>query len=188
MAKQLTEQDILNATTYVPLSRKVAMARFIAEQSVLPIDIAADEGGTIVKFLPQRYAENYQARSVGQMIVLLQFYLNQPIEGNFGEKEFDEWGESCVFNQLDRFKQSKNPEVRNKVYDLLDDYREFCKFAGNEIAMELSVRNDPIGRITAWLSKEIPPELIKKIREGLTEAKDELTAYRESKQQKGLED
>lgn len=187
MAKQLTEQDILNATTYMPLNRKAAMARFIAEQSVVPVNIAAEEGGNPIKFLPQRYAENYQSRSVGQMLVLLQYYLNQPLQEGFGEKQFDEWGESSVFNQLDRFKQSKNPEVRNKVYDLLDDYREFCKYAGNEIAMELSVRNDSIARVMAWLSKEIPPEIIARIREGLINAKDELVAYNESREKKGLD-
>ena len=181
MAKVITEEMILNATTYMPLNRKAAMAQYIADKSVVTVNVTAGEEGKEKKSLPSRYTESYQARSVGQMIVLLQFYLNQKIDSGFAEEQYDEWGASAVFNQLDRFKQSKNPDVRNKVYDLLDDYREFCKFVGSEITMQLAVRNDPITRISAWLVQEIPPEAIAKIRESLVSAKDELAAYREKK-------
>lgn len=181
MAKIISEETILNATTYMPLDKKVAMAQYIAEKSIVTVNVTANEEGEKKKSLPDRYTESYQARSVGQMIVLLQYYLNQKIDSGFAEEQYDEWGASAVFNQLDRFKQSKNPEVRNKVYDLLDDYREFCKFVGSEISMQLAVRNDPITRISAWLVQEIPPEFLAKIREFLVSAKDELADYRDKK-------
>lgn len=189
MAKVLTEEDILNATTYIPSAKKIALAHIVAEQSIVKVNVTANEEGEEEKSLPDRWSENYSVRSIAQMMVLIQEYLNQKTEkeDGFTVAEYDEWGESAVFNQLDRFKQSKNAEVRNRVYDLLDDYREFCKFVGSDITMQLSVRNDPITRVTAWLAEQIPPEVIEKLKNGLVNARDSIDNYLADRKKKGLE-
>lgn len=188
MAFVLTEQDILNATAYMPIAKKVTTAQAIAKISISKVDVTSsdDEGTGNLAQLPPRYVENVQFRSMYQMMILFSYYLNKDINGELTVEKYDELGESAIFNQLDRMKQSKNLEVRNKVYDILDDYRELTKFIGSEIASRLSVQNDPIERIGAWLKKEIPPEFIAKLREGLTGARDEFAAYNESRKQKGL--
>ena len=188
MAKIITEQHILDANTYMPIAQKATTARAVAKLAILRVDIAAkdDEAEKGIS-LPERYAENAETKAMYQMMLLLTYYLKQDVPENFTVKEYDEWGESAIFNQLDRHKQSKDPNVRNRVYDILDDYRELCKMIGSEIASELAAQNDPITRIGAWLSEQITTEIAAKIKDALTGMRDELKAYRESRKQKGLD-
>ena len=192
MAKYFTEQDILNATTYMPIELKGKTAKAIAVSSIAVVnvnmDITSDSGDKSQKPLPPRYTEDVITKMAWQLRMLLVFYLKQDLGSEDMTAEmYDDWGRVAVFNQLDRLKQSKDPEVRNKVYDILDDYRELCKMVSTEIAMELTVRNDPFNRIAVWLMEQIPPELIAKLKDGLVSARDELSQYRESRKQKGLE-
>lgn len=192
MAKYFTEEDILNANTYMPIAVKSQTAKAIAVSSVsvvnVKMDITQDNGEKQERPLPPRYTENVLTKMAWQLRMLLAYYLRQ----DFGTEDmtaaqYDEWGQVAVFNQLDRLKQSKNPDVRNRVYDILDDYRELCKMISTEIAMELAVRNDPFNRIAVWLTEQISPELISKLKEGLVSARDGISDYRESRKQKGLD-
>lgn len=192
MAKIFTEEDILNATTYMPIALKAKTAKAIAVSSIIPVnismDITQDTGEKSQKTLPPRYTENVAVKVIWQLRMLLVYYLHQDMgKDDMTAEQYDEWGKVAVFNQLDRMKQSKNADVRNKVYDILDDYRELCKMISTEIAMELTVRNDPFNRLSVWLMEQISPELISKLKNGLVSAKDEFTNYRESRKKKGLE-
>lgn len=188
MARTITEQDILNATSYMPIAKKVSTAQAVAYLAISQVEVTtSDDQDKERSFkLPVRYIENVQTRALYQMMLLLTFYLKQEIGENLTVEEYDAWGESAIFNQLDRLKQSKNVEVRNKVYDILDDYRELTKFIGSEIASRLTVQNDPIERIGAWLADQVTPEMIEKVKEALTSARDELVSYNEDRKQKGL--
>ena len=180
MAKYFTEEDILNATTYMPIGLKAKTAKAIAVSSIAVVnvnmDITSDSG------------EDVMTKMAWQLRMLLCYYLKQDLGTEDMTAElYDEWGKVAVFNQLDRLKQSKNPDVRNRVYDILDDYRELCKMISTEIAMELTVRNDPFNRIAVWLMEQIPPELIGRLKDGLVSARDELSSYREKRKREGLE-
>lgn len=189
MAKHvLTENNILNATAYMPIAQKVTTAKSVAALSISKVEVNAtdDNDKTRSISLPSRYVENTQVKSMYQMVVLLKYYLGQDFGENLTTEEYDEWGESAIFNQLDRFKQSKNPDVRNRVYDLLDDYRELCKYIGSEIASRLAAQNDPFARIGAWLIEQMSAETMSKVREYLVGMKDEIQAYNESRSERGL--
>lgn len=192
MAKYFTEEDILNATTYMPIELKAKTAKAIAATSVEAVKVSMtltdDAGDKMDRPLPPRYTENVVNKMAWQLRMLLVYYLKQDLgKEDMTAAQYDEWGQVAVFNQLDRLKQSKNADVRNKVYDILDDYRELCKMVGTEIAMELSVRNDPFNRVAMFLLEQIPPEFIAKLREGLVSARDEIAEYREKRKKEGLE-
>ena len=127
--KIITEAIILNATTYLPIETKSVMAREFAKDCVSEVQVSIDENDS-TSVLPPRYQENPMLKSIYGMMTLLDQYLHVLVVDENGEvsltsSEYDKWGSACVMNQLDRFKSSKNIEVRNKVYDILDDYREF---------------------------------------------------------------
>ena len=189
MAKHvLTEEDILNAMAYMPIAQKVTTAQSVAALSISKVEVKAtdDNDETRSITLPSRYVENTQIKSMYQMMILLKYYLGQEFGDNLTTAEYDEWGESAIFNQLDRFKQSKNPEVRNRVYDLLDDYRELCKFIGSEIASRLSAQNDPFARIGAYIIGQMSAESMSKVKDILVGIKSEIQAYNDSRTERGL--
>lgn len=159
MAKQLTEQDILNAESYMPLSKKMAMAIAFAEQCIDPVEIKVVNGKHTETF-PPRYKENAQSRMLYSMMVLLEYYLKQPVKEQFSSPDYDEWGKVALMNQLDRFKSSKNQDVRNKVYDIVDDYREFCKMLGSEINSTVECKNDVVARLMITMGAQMTPEAL----------------------------
>lgn len=163
--KIITEEIILNATTYLPIETKSAMAREFAKDCVSEVQVSIDENDS-TSVLPPRYQENPMLKSLYGMMTLLDQYLHLIVRDENGDatldvEEFDEWGKSCVMNQLDRMKSSKNVEVRNRVYDILDDYREFYRMLGVEISALVAHKNDFLSRFLQYFSMSITPDMFK---------------------------
>lgn len=163
--KIITEEIILNATTYLPIETKSVMAREFAKDCVSEVQVSIDENDS-TSVLPPRYQENPMLKSLYGMMTLLDQYLHLIVRDENGDatlnvEEFDEWGKSCVMNQLDRMKSSKNVEVRNRVYDILDDYREFYRMLGVEISALVAHKNDFLSRFLQYFSMSITPDMFK---------------------------
>ena len=163
--KIITEEIILNATTYLPIETKSVMAREFAKECVSEVQVSIDENDS-TSVLPPRYQENPMLKSLYGMMTLLDQYLHLIVRDENGDatlnvEEFDEWGKSCVMNQLDRMKSSKNVEVRNRVYDILDDYREFYRMLGVEISALVAHKNDFLSRFLQYFSMSITPDMFK---------------------------
>ena len=182
--KIITEDVIRNATSYLPIDKKSAMARTFAEDCIAKVEISVskDEGDDA---LPPRYQENPRMKSLFGMMVLLSDYLHLIPADENGEvsltaQEFDEWGEASVMNQLDRMKSSKNAEIKNKIYDILDDYREFYRMLGVEISSIIANKKDFIIRFLQYFTAEITPDVLKGLMDGLSDAANELKEYAEN--------
>lgn len=182
--KIITEDVIRNATSYLPIDKKSAMARTFAEDCIAKVEISVskDEGDDA---LPPRYQENPRMKSLFGMMVLLSDYLHLIPADENGEvsltaQEFDEWGEASVMNQLDRMKSSKNAEIKNKIYDILDDYREFYRMLGVEISSIIANKNDFLIRFLQYFTAEITPDVLKGLMDGLSDAANELKEYAEN--------
>lgn len=163
--KIITEEIILNATTYLPIETKSVMAREFAKNCVSEVQVSIEEND-FTSVLPPRYQENPMLKSLYGMMTLLDQYLHLIVRDENGDatldaEEFDEWGKSCVMNQLDRMKSSKNVEVRNRVYDILDDYREFYRMLGVEISALVANKNDFLSRFLQYFSMSITPDMFK---------------------------
>lgn len=181
--KTITEDIILNATLYIPIEKKSALARSFAQDCISKVEIKLN-GDDVNSILPPRYQENPMMKSMYGMMTLLSEYLHMMQTDDNGNvsmdaKTFDEWGEASVMNQLDRMKSSKNQEIRNRVYDVLDDYREFYRMLGVEISSLLANRNDALSRFMQYFQSEITPDLIKGLVDNLTSVVQEAKEYEE---------
>ena len=184
--KIITEEIILNADKYIPISTKSVLARTFAEDCISEVKISVDnaEGSDV---LPPRYQENPKMKSLYGMMTLLSNYLHvlKPDENGditFDASDFDELGSSCIMNQLDRMKSSKNIDVRNKVYDILDDYREFYRMLGVEIAALVANKNDPLSRFLEYFKMSITPDMVKDVIEAFSDSMKEIAEYKENQE------
>lgn len=190
--KAITEDIILNATLYIPIAKKSALARTFAEDCISKVEIKLN-GNDASSILPPRYQENPMMKSLYGMMTLLTEYLHMMPLGDDGNVSmdavtFDEWGAASVMNQLDRMKSSKNQEIRNRVYDILDDYREFYRMLGVEISSILANKNDMLSRFMQYFQSEITPDLMKGLMDNLTSVMQEAKDYQEQPKEWQQED
>lgn len=185
--KTITEDIILNANLYMPIAKKSALAQTFAEDCISKVEIKLN-GDDSSSILPPRYQENPMMKSLYGMMTLLSDYLHMlptDDDGNVSmdASAFDEWGEASIMNQLDRMKSSKNPEIRNRVYDILDDYREFYRMLGVEISSILANKNDMLSRLMQYFQSEITADIVKEALGGLQSALQDIKNYTPEQEQ-----
>lgn len=177
MAKILTEEDFLNAESYIPLAIKAAEARASAQSCIEPIQIKVKD-----EMLPPVFEENPMMKSLFGLQFLLNHYFkklkpNENDEIILTTKEYDEWGEGSIFNTIERMKMSKNIEVRNKAFDIAADYREYYRMLGSEIASLLVAKNDLLSRFYEFFASSITPDSFANLMKQLQEAQKEIEDY-----------
>lgn len=185
----ITEDTIRNATTYIPIISKVAIARIGAESCVDTIDDIYRQTGR--KFtggnnnLPPRWAENTLKKELFVMGVFARYYLKlyaDEKEINMEANVYDEYAESAVFNQLERLKsKTADIEIKNRIFDMLYDYKQLTKMLGAEINALLSAKNDAASRFFEGMYTQLTPDALQeagaemeKLTEELGKLKDEL--------------
>lgn len=187
----ITEQDILKARSSIPLTLKYAAAHYIAELSTDKKQISIKEGNVDSIALPDMRQRNtmrevqfktgvFATEYMGKDIYFVKDEDNSPIPYLMSSDDVDAW--SDFETQLDRMKRSKNKEVADKCYDILNDYHAFCRMVSIEIEQELQIKNDVVGRF-AWLAKSLinssTPEELKKSIEDLNELQERLNKKEE---------
>lgn len=188
----ITEEMIQRATSYVPLARKIALAQTIAPECVYAAEITTQtlEANRVLA-LPQIYLENVTVKQLYLMQVFLTEYLLIEIpkdengnELDFNTEVYDAFACTHPLNQLERMKT--NPVVKDKVFDILADYKEFKKLLDIEIFNLRTARNDAWERALAGIGVISSPEAIKKMQSELeklnaTIAKGKATAAKTKK-------
>ena len=182
----ITEQDILKAKASIPLTTKYAIALFIALSSTDKKQITIKENGVDSIALPDMRQRNTMRETQFKTGAFVKEYMGKdvdfvkgtddiPIPYLMAADEVDAW--SNFETQLDRLKRSKNKEVADKCFDILNDYHAFCRMVSIEIEQELQIKNDIVGRF-AWLAKSLinssTPEELKKSIEELGELQEQL--------------
>lgn len=182
----ITEQDILKAKASIPLTLKFAVAQYIAEFSTDKKQITIKEGGVDSIALPDMRQRNTMREVQFKIGVFVKEYMGKDVDFVKGEDnlpcpylmaadEVDAW--SDFETQLDRLKRSKNKEVADKCYDILNDYHAFCRMVSIEIEQELQIKNDIVGRF-AWLAKSLinsyTPEKLQESIDELKEIQEQL--------------
>lgn len=184
----ITEEMIKNATDYIPLAAKQAIAKSIAENSIQPIEMSvlkAEADSTLA--LPQIYEENWLLKKMYLAQSFLTEYLHIELPVTFGVKEYDEYFASHPFNQLERMKSkvaTPDENTRNKIFDILADYDELKKLVNTEIANEKAARNDVAERVLAAVTVGTTPEFIEKLSNELKEEVDKIPALQEKLKEK----
>lgn len=167
-AVTITEQDILNAGTYVNIDVKERFTRAVAFLCLEPVEVKNDEDS-----LPMMFRENKKIKAqymMGTLATLLgRDYESQTLKtgeelsGCMAEADYDLWAGSHVMNQLERLKKTKNSEVVNRLFDLLYDYKAFELMLTGAIKDELEVRNDPFNRTMQWVSVSAADAAVKEM-------------------------
>lgn len=169
----LTPETMKAANDYLPLSKMAMLAKTIAPACLEKSKTAKqNEKGLEFLALPTLWVDDPELKELYKMHVLLEYYLKIPTPDDFSDKEYDTFGEAHILNQIERFKG--NAGLKDKVFDLLENYKRFEKMLNIEIENEKAVRNDPVARLTAAISIVSNPENIKKMKEELERTADEF--------------
>lgn len=164
----ITQEIVKKATDYIPLMKKQEMAETIAQKCIVKVLMKYTEkgDGTDSVPMPDRYQEYHMYTNLYLMGVLAHEYLHIPYEGDGTGKEiidyenlkmpanvYDQWGASHVLNQLEQMKTDR--ELREKVFDLLNDYKDFRWMLAHEIDILLGHNNDVVTRMMQAIGTSI---------------------------------
>lgn len=174
--KKVTEEGLLAARDYVPLMEKAAFAAECAGRCFDRMEVRV-EGGQVLPY----FKENVERRSRYLMGGFVKLYLGadfEPVEGEtylMSADDYDRWAGGHIFNQIDRMK-GKGPELRDKAFDLLADYRNLEKMLKTEIYGMLQAMNDPVSRFQDLAAQSMTPEAVQKTLDDLKEARSAFDA------------
>ncbi len=162
----LTEEMVAKAKTYMPLRVKIELAKGIAQSSTKPMKTAAQNTPAMLP-LPALFAEDTGMKTILVMNAFLGFYFD--IEINVEDKSifdiFDYYAGSHILNQLERLKVTAQKE---KVFDIIADFKDFKKMVDTEIEKEVANNNDSLGRLSATMALLGTPENVKKMTDALS--------------------
>lgn len=187
----ITEEIIGQATTYISFSEKMVIVEELAKGCLEPVDkIIGDIAAETSLPIPQLYKEKSGAKQYFLMYYFLKEYLHIEIKDEDWNSElFDFYSSSHVFNQVERFKawainrdflkdipvesptyalklkqlKEKETEIKNKVFDILYDFKELKKMLETEIFNLKESRNNTLDRIQNSISLFASPENVKQL-------------------------
>lgn len=165
----ITKEMIKNAKTYMPLANKEIIAKTIASKCIEPAKIdEQNKIGRTFLALPQLKKENIVLKQILFLNVFLGFYFNVDIPDKTESGEdynaydrHDFYAGGDIYNQVDRFKTDL--EVKNIVFALMSDFRDFKKIVESEIYNLKTIANDSLDRFVAAIAVLGNPENIKSL-------------------------
>ena len=191
----ITIEMIRAASDYIPFDEKRTIAEDQAPACLVAVDKSTDEIATETQLpIPQLYKERSGAKQYFLMFYFLTKYLHVKIANDeWTTEEYDYYASSHIFNQLERFK-SGGAEIKNKVFDILYDYKQLKSMLEVEIYNLKEARNSALDRLQDSIALFSTPENIAKLNElmqknlgELQTAQKELAAKRGEAQAKSTE-
>lgn len=154
----ITKELVSGARDYIPDAVKEAWTAENAPKCFDKLAITADG-----EAMPPMYAVNSSIKARYLMAAFAGLYLNAEYEAEKDNAalmtvaEYDRWAGSHVFNQMERLKRFD--DVRDKIFDIIEDYRSLEKRFHAAVGNLLNVQNDPVIRqneVTSNAVKELP--------------------------------
>jgi hypothetical protein len=173
----ITEETINNGVSYALCELKEKFVEDVYMKCLNRVDIMDPP-------MPYMYMENTFLKSRYLMTALAKFYLRMDVETEDGDmwlmtrNEYDRFGASHVIGQLNRFRNN-NPDLKDKVFDLLRDYSDLDRRLSNAIRSGLTVMNDPANRIFQKITMDVSEEALKS---AVDEAKQQMAELQEIKE------
>lgn len=177
----ITEEAIHNAVSYSLMEMKEKFVEDVYMKCLNRVDVNLDDSGNAP--MPYMYMENTFLKSRYLMTALAKLYLRLEVETEDGglwlmtRNEFDRFGASHVIGQLNRFRNN-NPDLKDKVFDLLRDYSDLERRLSNAIRSGLTVMNDPANRIFQKITMDVSEQSLEAQREQLENLKEEFEKIR----------
>lgn len=179
---EVTKDMMERAQTYMPLQTKKELAEAIARGCVRPMkrikwngvhvedlpELAEDPSA-----LPDLVEEDLALKMCMLQNVLLSWYFDVEMdEEKVSFEQYDYYSGGHLLNQIERFKSDK--DLKNKAFDLTEDFREFRKMVDTIIYNHKMNVNDPLKRFDAMLTVFASPENLKALLAELQKAGDEV--------------
>jgi len=185
----VTPEMILNANDYVNLKFKNGLAQEQAAKCVVETEekTGVKLSDEVVMPLPPKYKVDGLVRSALEMSVFVSLYLKvKPVDddGNItiSLNEYDEYMSSHIFDQMNSLKRSKNEEVKQKVFRILDDYNDYQKRLSAEIKAQLDAKNDFCDRLISMMimtsSQDVTSHLLELYNKSEAQLKEEVEKRR----------
>lgn len=177
----LTRDDILRAKSYMPMAEKVRFAEKAAAGSRNVVRVGAKDADGKEFSLPAMRAENTERKMRYMMGALVKKYLCMDFDGAENDPDlpawddYDRFGESHLINQIERMKADK--DVRDKCFDILQDYRTLEKMVNTELYSTMQVENDPVTRFLAYMQSSMSPENMQRMQREAENVRKELERY-----------
>lgn len=183
MAITITEEMLRKADDYLSLSQKEGMAKSFA---IACVEEMASAGGGIA---PPLLRERFGVKQRFLMGVLAKSYLCQTFKKQtfvvddgvktvsgvldvcMTDEAYDEWAESHVFSQMNRFIRRHDGDVADKAYEIIRDWKMFAEMLDKSIQDLIAQNNDPVGRVMRMLTAQLTPEAVNSILAQLEEVK-----------------
>ena len=182
---ELTKDMMAGAKTYMPLYTKKTLAEAVAFRCVKPmtrlkwdgIHLSERADGKEARdeptSLPDLMEEDVALKMCLLQNVLLSWYFDVEMdEENIGYEQYDFYAGGHPMNQIERFKADR--DVKNKAFDLMEDWREFKKMVDTIIYNYKMNANDPLKRFDAMLTVFSSPENIQALVNELQKSADEV--------------
>lgn len=183
----INAKNIEAAVDYVPLRKKEEFCEFAAQRCLERLTMSV--GGS---FVPDLYREDISTKQRFLMGFFIKEYLGLPFDpvkdgGGWllAQDDYDRFAGKHILNCMERLKA--DPNVRGKVFDILQDYKEVEKRLNTEIYAILQTQNDLCARLKILVMdmfKTATPEDIEKSLKELNQTKDDIDSYIKSKQEK----
>lgn len=162
----ITQEIVANASDYMPLQLKIEIAERIAQDCIARVAMTRITKGGFREALPDRCQERQLNTNLYLMGVLASWYLHIPYDGEHDTTDdnpyyglmmpantYDLFAGSHIINQLEKLKGDK--ECRDKVFNILCDYRQFQRILYDEIRCIVEHRNDVVWRLLEALEKDV---------------------------------
>lgn len=180
----LTEDGLRDlAKSYASLEVK---KRFLADCAMRCFDkmeIGTESGEP----LPPFYKENGVSKARYMMSALVTIYLGERAVNvaaddpwELTDEEYDEYAASFPISQLERIKKTtQDKDLRDKIYDLLSDYRLLEKLLNAECYGLLPAMNDTLSRFQTMMTAQTTPEAAEATLKSLDEIRALMAAMKE---------
>ena len=182
MAITITEEMLRKADDYLSLAQKEGMAKAFA---IACVEEMKTPGGDM---LPPLLRERFGVKQQFLMGVLAKSYLHQNfkkqnfvwkgeetisgvLDACMNEEAYDEWAQSHVFSQINRFIRRHDNDLSDKAYEIMNDFKTFSMMLNDSIHALIEQNNDPLGRVMRALAADITPEATKAVLAQLDEVK-----------------
>lgn len=181
----ITEETINESVSYALCEVKEKFVEDVYMKCLNRVDVSLDDSGNAP--MPYMYMENTFLKSRYLMTALAKFYLRMDVETEDGDmwlmtkNEYDRFGASHVIGQLNRFRNN-NPDLKDKVFDLLRDYSDLERRLSNAIRGGLTVMNDPTNRIFQKITMDVSEEALASQKEQLEDLKKQFAELQSDKE------
>lgn len=163
---KITEDLIKKATSYVPIEKKVAFCKARATECLEAVEISAlkIEADSLLA-LPPVWQENTVLKQLVLMYGFLTMYLHVDVPEDFDTATYNLYAQSHPINQLERLKT--NTAIKDKVFDIIADFKDLKKILDIEIFNLRTARNDGWERALAGIATISSPDTIKEMLENM---------------------